>query len=62
MNDVQKALREIVPAHLQLNFQFTYLRWEELDAADLSWEELEALGMTWDELEVWKPDHSGLKL
>ncbi|GIO53895.1 MULTISPECIES: putative phage tail protein [Paenibacillus] len=62
LNDVQKALREIVPAHLHLNFQFTYLRWEELDAADLTWEELEALGMTWDELEVWKPDHPGTEL
>ncbi len=56
LNDVQTALREIVPAHLNLNFQFTYLRWEELDAANLTWDELEALDMTWDELEVWKPE------
>lgn len=53
--DMQNALREIVPAHLQLVFQFTYLRWEELDSADLTWEKLDALDMSWDELEVWKP-------
>ncbi|MBW4841166.1 MAG: YmfQ family protein [Paenibacillaceae bacterium] len=53
--DMQNALREIVPAHLQLVFQFTYLRWEELDAAELTWEKLDALDMSWDELEVWKP-------
>lgn len=53
--DVTTALREIVPAHLDLLFQFTYLRWEELDAADLTWNELEALNHTWDQLEVWKP-------
>ncbi|MFC4101717.1 YmfQ family protein [Paenibacillus xanthanilyticus] len=55
LEDVEATLREIVPAHLSVKFQFTYLRWEELDAAELTWEALEALDMTWDELEVWKP-------
>ncbi|MBD2867733.1 YmfQ family protein [Paenibacillus sp. IB182493] len=55
LNDVKSAVREIVPAHLNVLFKFTYLRWEELDAANLTWDQLEALGMDWDELEVWKP-------
>ncbi|MFB9328612.1 YmfQ family protein [Paenibacillus aurantiacus] len=55
LEDVKATLREIVPAHLHLKFQFTYLRWEELDAADLTWDELDALAMSWDEFEVWKP-------
>lgn len=54
-NDVRAALREIVPAHLNLKFQYTYLLWNELDFAQLTWDELDALNMTWDELEVWKP-------
>lgn len=55
LEDVRKTLREVVPAHLDIVFKFTYLRWEELDAADVTWEELEALDFTWNELEVWKP-------
>ncbi|WP_246021860.1 YmfQ family protein [Paenibacillus zeisoli] len=55
LNDVKAAVREIVPAHLNVNYQFTYLRWEELDKAELTWDELEALHKNWDQLEVWKP-------
>ncbi|WP_410772186.1 putative phage tail protein [Fontibacillus sp. BL9] len=54
--DMRTALREIIPAHLELAFHYTYLIWDELDAADLTWDELEALNMTWDELEIWKPN------
>jgi len=53
--DMRQVLREIIPAHLELEFRYTYLTWDELDAADLTWDELEALNMTWDQLEVWKP-------
>lgn len=54
-NDVRTALREIVPAHLNLKFQYTYLLWNELDTANLTWDQLDALNMSWDQLEVWKP-------
>lgn len=53
--DMRQVLREIIPAHLELEFRYTYLIWDELDAADLTWDELEAMHMTWDQLEVWKP-------
>lgn len=53
--DMRQVLREIIPAHLELDFRYTYLIWDELDAADLTWDELEAMHMTWDQLEVWKP-------
>ncbi|RCX16468.1 uncharacterized protein DUF2313 [Fontibacillus phaseoli] len=55
LNDVWTALREIVPAHLNIKFKYTYLSWEELDSANLTWSELETLNKTWDQLEVWKP-------
>lgn len=55
LDDVNKALREIVPAHLHLLFRFTYLTWEELDTANLTWDQLDALNKAWDDLEVWKP-------
>ncbi|MCP8970051.1 YmfQ family protein [Ectobacillus ponti] len=55
LRDVERAVREIVPAHLQVTFKFTYLRWDELDAAKLTWNQLEAMNKTWEELEKWKP-------
>jgi len=55
IEDVKRTVREITPAHLNIKYLFTYLRWDELDAADLTWNELEALNKTWDQLEVWKP-------
>lgn len=58
-SDMRQVLREIIPAHLILEFRYTYLIWDELDAADLTWDELEALNMTWDKLEIWKPNKFG---
>lgn len=55
LQDTQNALREIIPAHLAIQFEFTYLTWDELDAANLTWDELDALNLTWDQFEVWKP-------
>ncbi|MEF2967474.1 putative phage tail protein [Paenibacillus sp. M1] len=56
--DMRNVLREIIPAHLELVFKYTYLTWEELDAANLTWGAFEALSMTWERLEVWKPTKS----
>lgn len=53
--DIQNALREIIPAHLAINYEFTYLRWDELDSYGWTWDELDAKSLTWDELEVYKP-------
>lgn len=55
LKDVEQAVREIMPAHLGILFKFTYLTWNELDAANLTWDALEALGMDWDHLEIWNP-------
>ena len=55
LSDIQNALREIIPAHLAINYEFTYLRWDELDSYGWTWDELDAKSLTWDELEVYKP-------
>lgn len=52
--DVEAALREIIPAHLAIEFTFTYLVWNELDAKPQTWDQIDALGLTWDGLEVYK--------
>lgn len=54
--DIENALREIIPAHLAIDFVFTYLTWDELDSANLTWDDLDALGLTWDQFEVYNPN------
>lgn len=54
LQDIQNALREIIPAHLAVNFQFTYLRWEELDGYGLTWDALDVKRLTWDQFEIYK--------
>jgi hypothetical protein len=48
----QKAIREILPAHLEATYVYTYLTWNELGALNKTWNELDILNMTWDEFEV----------
>lgn len=56
IEDTEKALRDIIPAHLAIDFVFTFLTWDELDQANLTWDELDALGLTWDEFELFNPN------
>lgn len=53
--DIQNALRDIIPAHLDVSYAFTYLTWDELDAHIFQWDEIDSFAMTWDEFEAWKP-------
>jgi len=56
LDDTKEALREIIPAHLGINFEFNYLVWDELDEAEITWDELDAKELTWDEFETEDPD------
>ncbi|UKS30145.1 YmfQ family protein [Paenibacillus sp. HWE-109] len=49
--DIQAALREIVPAHLAINFAFTYMTWSALDAHAFTWGTLSANNYTWAQFE-----------
>lgn len=53
LEDMKKAIRDVVPAHLDIKFEFKYFTWDDLDAKGWTWDELEALNLTWDELEVY---------
>ncbi|OWA34369.1 phage portal protein [Saccharibacillus sp. O16] len=54
LDDLKAAIENIKPAHLAVEYAFTYLRWDELDSKKLTWDQFDALQQTWDELEVWK--------
>ena len=50
--DLEAAVKQILPAHLNVKFFFNFLVWDELDIKTWSWDGLDALKKTWNELEV----------
>ncbi|MFS8639313.1 MAG: YmfQ family protein [Symbiobacteriaceae bacterium] len=52
IDDLKAAVRAVLPAHLDVVYQFRYLLWSELDARQLTWEALDQMALTWPELEV----------
>lgn len=53
---LKAAVRDVLPAHLDLAYFFTFLLWSELDAAGMSWNDMDDARYTWDTLSVAKPD------
>jgi Uncharacterised protein conserved in bacteria (DUF2313) len=53
LTDIENALREIIPAHLAIDYKFTYLRWSELDSYGWTWDALDAQMLSWDEFEKY---------
>jgi hypothetical protein len=49
--DIEAALREIIPAHLAIEYEFYYMLWDELDAKNWTWNALDALVLTWDQFD-----------
>jgi hypothetical protein len=41
LEDIEVAVNDVIPAHLQPYFEFTYLPWSEVEAAGLTWEQAE---------------------
>lgn len=53
ITDLQAALRAVVPAHLDIHYQFRFAIWDHLDALNLTWDALDSLGMTWDQFDIF---------
>lgn len=55
--DLQAALRDIVPAHVTITYEFRYFRWSQLDAHNWTWGQVDGTTpggpagapLTWDE-------------
>jgi Uncharacterised protein conserved in bacteria (DUF2313) len=41
LEDIEDAVNNVIPAHLQPYFEFTYLPWSEVEEAGLTWEQAE---------------------
>lgn len=50
MDDLKAIVREIAPAHLEINYEFRYYTYEEMAATRLTYEEIAATGLTYEEI------------
>ncbi|TMV48116.1 DUF2313 domain-containing protein [Paenibacillus mesophilus] len=53
VNNLLDAVRAVLPAHLDLLYEFNYFLWSDLDAGNWTWDQFDALNLTWDQLEVY---------
>ncbi|MCG7410132.1 YmfQ family protein [Paenibacillus sp. ACRRX] len=50
--DLQASLRALIPAHLDIEYEFTYLTWGNLDQMQLNWNDFDDLQLDWEQAEV----------
>lgn len=53
LDDLKAAVRAVLPAHLELVYEFNYFLWSDLDAQNWTWDQLDALNLTWDQIETY---------
>lgn len=54
MEDFMAAIEGVMPAHIALEFVYTYNTWDMLEAFQKTWDEWEAVGVTFDELMTYR--------
>jgi len=55
VDDLKVAVREVVPAHLEITYEYKYLTWNLMDIQSKTWDQVDILklpsGLSWDEFE-----------
>ena len=51
-SELKKIIEDILPAHLEIEYDFWFLTWAELERFFPCWQAIEDLGLTWEELET----------
>lgn len=52
---IQEIILDILPCHLEVEFYFRYLTWEECERAEYTWEIVEAAEHTWESFQLAVP-------
>lgn len=52
---IRSIILEILPCHLEVEFYFRYLTWEECEWVAFTWETVEAAEHTWDSFQMALP-------
>ncbi len=50
---LQRAMRRVIPANLEIVYEFSWFTWGDLRALGIDWAGLRALNLTWEELGVY---------
>ncbi len=53
---ITHAVDEVIPAHLKVEYVFTYILWSDLDAYQLTYQTLDDEQITWDEFQIFDPN------
>lgn len=54
LDDLKVIIEELKPAHLGVNYIFTWLTWSEHDNYNKTWNVWDTLNLTWNMLETYK--------
>lgn len=54
-DQIQKIILDILPCHLEVEFYFRYLTWEECERAGYTWADVEAAEHTWESFQLAVP-------
>ncbi|MCH4891172.1 DUF2313 domain-containing protein [Acidaminobacter sp. JC074] len=52
VSDLEKTLLDIIPSHLKINWQYTFMTWDMFESYNWPFDEFETQNLSWDELEV----------
>ncbi|MCD9020510.1 YmfQ family protein [Cohnella sp. NL03-T5] len=53
LDDLKEVIEQIKPAHLAVEYSFTYLSFGELDSTGITYGGIESMGKHFGELEIW---------
>lgn len=56
LDELDKTIRQIKPAHLAHDYEYTFLTWNEFDKYNNTFDNLDNMNFTWDELEIYKKE------
>ena len=54
--EIENIVLDILPCHLEVEFYFRYLTWQECEAMELTWKGVEADLHTWESFELAVPE------
>ena len=57
---IQSIILDILPCHLEVEFYFRYLSWQECESMGLTWAGVEADLHTWESFELAVPTEEGV--
>jgi len=52
LSDLQDALRAVIPAHLDVIYAYSFLRFDSLSASGLTWSGINAKGLNWAQFQT----------